>query len=83
MHVLRAYQLNCRYEVKNYHILDCHRGGQPRHKKEVRDPLQRRSAPGSRKCGCTAKMVYRILEAEGEQILEVVFPAAEVSISVP
>ena len=55
-------------------------GGQPRLKKEVSDPLSHRNAPGSRKCGCTAKIKCRLLETDEEQLLEVTLPLPEVTI---
>ena len=69
-----------RYEVKLYQVLDCHRGGQPRYKKEIEDPLLRRNAPGSRKCGCPATMKIRVLQTNTEHILEISLPAVEVRV---
>ena len=42
--------------------------------------MSRRNAPGSRKCGCTAKIRCRLLETDEEQLLEVTLPLPEVTI---
>ena len=58
---------------QTYH---CFRGGKPRLKPEVKNPLKRRNAPGSRRRNCPAEMCTRLLVTKsGLSLLEVSIPS--------
>ena len=49
----------------------CFRGGKPRLKPEVKNPLKRHNAPGSRRCGCPAEIRARLMVTKsGLSLLE-------------
>ena len=53
----------------------CFRGGKPRLKPEVKNPLKRHNAPGSRRCGCPAEIRARLMVTKsGLSLLEVTIP---------
>lgn len=63
------------YSVKWSKCYNCFRGGKGRLKPEVKDPLKRRNAPGSRCCECPAAIRTRLLLlASSLQILEIQVP---------
>lgn len=63
------------YMVKWSKTYNCFRGGKGRLKAEVKDPLKRRNAPGSRCCECPAVIRTRLLLLTSNiEILEVQVP---------
>ncbi len=63
------------YMVKWSKSYNCFRGGKGRLKAEVKDPLKRRNAPGSRCCECPAVLHTRLLLLTNSiEILEVQVP---------
>ena len=67
------------YQVQYSQTYHCYRGGKGRLKPENRDPLKRRSAPGSKCMGCPAKVHMRLLLLEnGSEIAEVKIPRLSV-----
>ena len=67
------------YQVQYSQTYHCYRGGKGRLKPENRDPLKRRSAPGSKCMGCPAKIHLRLLLLEnGSEIAEVKIPRLSV-----
>ena len=63
------------FRVSWSHTYRCFRGGKPRLKPEVKNPLKRRNAPGSRRCGCPAEIRTRLMVTKsGLSLLEVTIP---------
>ena len=63
------------FRVSWSHTYRCFRGGKPRLKPEVKNPLKRRNAPGSRRCGCPAEICTRLMVTKsGLSLLEVTIP---------
>ena len=63
------------FRVSWSHTYHCFRGGKPRLKPEVKNPLKRRNAPGSSRCGCPAEIRTRLMVTKsGLSLLEVTIP---------
>jgi len=63
------------YRVSWSQTYRCFRGGKPRLKPEVKNPLKRRNAPGSRRCNCPAELCTRLLVTNsGLSLLEISIP---------
>lgn len=59
--LVRYYGKILSYRAKYTQIYHCFRAGKGRHKVEKEDPLNRRSAPGSKCMGCPARIYTRLL----------------------